>query len=156
MALVDRDRICWTLKQIPTFSELSGSEYAALAGSCGAARYGAGETIFREGEAGDTLFILLTGSVEIRTARAGRIATLRPLDLFGEVAMVETVRRVATASAAEDATMVLTLTRDALERLQTIEPRAAFLVMRNIAGALAAKLTDTNDLIAPSRAQPNG
>jgi CRP-like cAMP-binding protein len=153
MALVDRDRISWTLKQIPTFSELSGTEYVALAGRCGAARYRAGETIFREGEAGDTLFILLTGAVEIRSARAGRLATLKPLDMFGEVAMVETVSRVATASAIDEATTVLTLTRDALEQLQTVEPRAAFLVMRNIASALAAKLTDTNDLIAPTLAR---
>lgn len=156
MVLVDRDRICWTLKQIPTFSELNGEEYDALAGCCGAARYRAGETVFREGEPGDTLFILLTGSVRIHTARAGHIATLKPLDMFGEVAMVEPVSRVATASAAADATTVLTLTRAALEQLQTVEPRAAFLVMRNIASALAAKLTDTNDLIAPTLTRAPG
>lgn len=149
MSLVDQERVCRILKKVPTFSDLYEDEYRALAHACGAESYRPGDVIFREGDSGNKLYLLLAGAVDIRTERAGHIVTLEPFDLFGEIAVVEPINRVATAEATVKTT-VLTLTRRALEELQLVEPRAAFLVMRNIATSLAAKLTGTNDLIAPS------
>ncbi len=149
MSLVDRDRVCRILKKVPTFSGLTEGEYDALARSCGAEGYRSQDIIFREGDSGSKLYILLAGSVVIRTEQAGAIATLKAIDLFGEVAMLQPDNRVATAEATADTT-VLTLSRRALEALQIVEPRAAFLVMRNIAASLATKLTSTNDKVAPS------
>ncbi len=150
MSLLDKERVCQILKQVPTFAGLYEEEYRALAEACGVETYQPGSVIFHEGEPGNKLYLLLVGAVTIGTERTGVIATLKPLDLFGEVAMVEPTNRLATAEAAAKTT-VLTLTSNALEELQVVEPRAAFLVMRNIANALAAKLTNTNDRIAPSR-----
>lgn len=149
MSLVDRERICRILKKVPTFAGLNEDEYDALARACGAESYRLGDVIFHEGDSGTKLYLLLAGAVVIRTEQAGPIATLKPIELFGEVAMIRPINRVASAEAAADTT-VLTLTRRALEQLQIVEPRAAFLVLRNIAASLADKLTCTNDLIAPS------
>lgn len=149
MSLVDTDRVLKILYRVPTFAGLYDDEYHALAKACGAENFKEGEVIFHEGDSGAKLYIILAGEVTISTEHSGVIARLKPIDLFGEVAMVQPINRVATATAVSKTT-VLTLTRMALEELQVDEPRAAFMVLRNLAAALAEKLSSTNDLIAPS------
>jgi CRP-like cAMP-binding protein len=60
----------------------------------------AGQDVFREGEAGDELYIVQEGEVELLTARGGqalRLALLGPGEFFGEGSVLEGRRREATA-----------------------------------------------------------
>jgi len=79
--------------------------------------YEKGATIFFEGDPGDAMFIVENGSVEIIKAVEGgsiRLAILGDGELFGEMAIIDGGKRMASAVAHEDS-VVLKIPRDMLE-----------------------------------------
>lgn len=54
------------------------------------------DTIFEEGEEGDKMYFLLSGELEVIRQKDGKIATLKPGDFFGEMALFEQTQRNAT------------------------------------------------------------
>ena len=62
--------------------------------------------IFEEGSTGEEMFGVVSGSVELRMAN-GHAFTLGPDDTFGEMAMVDSSPRSATAVAAEASTVAV-------------------------------------------------
>ena len=92
------------LKKIPIFSSLSDTELQKIldAKDNGIIEYGMKETIIKEAEIGDCMYIVLDGAVEVLMRGLGReisLATLRPGDFFGEQSLAvsdETGRRNAT------------------------------------------------------------
>lgn len=80
-------------------------------------KYEKGATIFFEGDPGDAMFIVETGSVGIVKAVEGgsiRLATLGGGELFGEMAIIDGGKRMASAVAEEDS-VVLKIPRETLE-----------------------------------------
>ena len=70
----------------------------------------AGDVVIRQGDAGDHVYFIETGSVEV--TRDGRhIANLGPGEIFGEIALLRAVPRTATVTATSDSTFQ-TLTRE--------------------------------------------
>ena len=82
-----------------------------------------GETIFREGDPGDTMYLIQTGAVEIsRMGKDGEVALalLEKGDFFGEMVLLDSLPRSTTARAIAH-TRLLPLTRESLlERLRQI------------------------------------
>lgn len=66
----------------------------------------AGQTIFKEGDAGDFLYVLKEGSVDI-IVHGKKVDTLSAGDIFGEMALLEERPRVATALAVTACQLVL-------------------------------------------------
>jgi CRP-like cAMP-binding protein len=61
----------------------------------------AGQTVFRQGERGETVYLVLDGKVELRVG--GRLVeTVGPGGILGEMALIEQAPRVATATAKSD------------------------------------------------------
>jgi CRP-like cAMP-binding protein len=84
---------------------LCDPELRQLAGLVQAVRFRAGDVIIREGDAGDSLFIVGSGKVRIVRLADGNeipVAELSRGALFGELAVLEG-RRTATVIADEDA-----------------------------------------------------
>ncbi|TAN40841.1 MAG: cyclic nucleotide-binding domain-containing protein [Nitrospirae bacterium] len=68
-----------------------------------------GDQVIREGEAGDSLFIILSGAVEISSRVQGRqvgLASLMDGDIFGEMGFLSSKPRTATVTAITDLEIV--------------------------------------------------
>lgn len=85
----------------------------------------AGEVIFEEGDPPDFCYLVGSGSVDITKQLPGgqveRLATLRPGDFFGELALYDASHRSARAAAAVP-TRLARLDAGAFERLRQIAP----------------------------------
>jgi CRP/FNR family transcriptional regulator, cyclic AMP receptor protein len=81
-------------------------DFGILAGAGAPIRdYKAGDVIFREGDPARELFIVKSGTVEIRLGNK-LLGTLPELSIFGEMALIDPAPRSATAVAATDAVIV--------------------------------------------------
>lgn len=104
----------------------------AVAGRLRLRRFRRNEVIFHQGDAGDALHIVASGSVKIvlpsTEGEEAIIATVHPPDFFGELALLDRRPRSATATAVE-ATSTLALSRAVfLDLLNThVELRDALL-----------------------------
>ncbi|HPA17807.1 MAG TPA: cyclic nucleotide-binding domain-containing protein [Verrucomicrobiae bacterium] len=86
------------LKAIPIFAGFGEEVLEELAKIARARQCQEGETLFREGDAGDSVFIIESGAVEIR--KKGRtLAVLGGGEIFGEMAFYENAPRSADAVA---------------------------------------------------------
>ena len=119
----------------------------ALASALQYTDYTRGETVFTEGEQGDTLFIVLTGKVKVgRRAADGRenmLSVMGPSDMFGELSLFDPGPRTATATVLTDARLA-TLSHAALRPWINDRPEIAEQLLR----VLARRLRRTNDALA--------
>lgn len=87
--------------------------------------YRAGDFVFTEGDPGDMVYIVETGSIAISKVVEGEevaIATMKGGELSGEMAILDGTKHMANARATEDS-VVVTLPRDIFEKkLKTAEP----------------------------------
>jgi len=65
----------------------------------------AGETIFKEGETAKELYVIQSGQVDIQLGNR-LLATLEANDIFGEMALIDSTPRSATAMAKTDVALV--------------------------------------------------
>ena len=81
-------------------------DFGILAGAGAPAReYKAGDVIFRQGDPAEELFIVKSGTVEIRLGNR-LLDTLTERSIFGEMALIDRGPRSATVVAATDAVVV--------------------------------------------------
>jgi CRP-like cAMP-binding protein len=104
------------LRRIPLFAGLDDAELGRLAAVAETVELAPGAVIIREGDAGDSLFVVLTGELAV-TKRSGKVevplAVVGPGEVQGELAVLEGRPRTATVRAVGPATL-LCLRRDAL------------------------------------------
>jgi MFS family permease len=98
------------LRSIEMLARLPEPIIERLARALVPAQATAGEVVIREGDAGDTVYFIETGSVEV-TKEGRHIAHLGPGEVFGEIALLRAVPRTATITATSDSTFQ-TLERD--------------------------------------------
>lgn len=93
------------LEGIDLFANLDPADREQLAQNMRLVRFGAGEPIIRQGEPGDSLFIIIKGDVLVSLSASGidqSVTNLRPGDLFGEMSLLTGEPRSATCSARSD------------------------------------------------------
>ena len=109
------------LKQASPFSTLDGERLRHLAARLEHLEVSTGETIIRQGEAGEECYVLRSGRVEVLTSEAQGderiLATLDPGSLFGEAALLTDGTRNATVRALEPCTLLVLRRTDLLEVL---------------------------------------
>jgi CRP/FNR family cyclic AMP-dependent transcriptional regulator len=93
------------LAHVPLFSELSQREMRKLAGAAIQREYPAGTTIVTQGETGVGLYILIAGRVlvwqRLPDGTDRQLARLGTGEMFGEMALLDTFPRSASALAQE-------------------------------------------------------
>lgn len=116
----DAGALIAALDGMPLFRDLGAADLATLAATVRTRRYQRAEVIFKQGDPGDALFIVLTGRVKISSASdtgsEAILTTLRPGEWFGALALLDGAPRSASATAV-DATETLILPRDRFRRL---------------------------------------
>ena len=114
-------------------AELHESEAKTLAAKMGVRHLKDGELLVSEGDADQTLFILVSGKLGvISSATDGKenlVHTMKEGECAGTRAFVDRTPRKATLRAIGDAT-VYTLTPDAFDSLVDAHPRLVYKVMR--------------------------
>jgi CRP/FNR family cyclic AMP-dependent transcriptional regulator len=107
-----------------------------------------GEAIIREGDEGDSLFVILDGRARAETRTpAGDAWTVRILErgsVFGELSLLERLRRSATVVAEADSSL-LVIDRQCFHEFGDRHPRAGLLLTRRLAERLGARLRRANE-----------
>jgi CRP/FNR family transcriptional regulator, cyclic AMP receptor protein len=103
----------------------------------------AGDTIVREGDEGDTGFLITTGSVEVLVGEvARRVGTLEAGEVFGEMCLIDPGPRSATVRALTDVACLETSYQEFLKSIDE-RPDQALAFMKT----LVQRLRQTNQLI---------
>ena len=95
-----------TIRSIPIFSALSREDIAKVLGKMEEISFGAGATIFSQGDQGDAFFLIQSGAVQVVVeSGAGNsevVAILGAHDWFGEMALLSGERRSATIESVKE------------------------------------------------------
>jgi small-conductance mechanosensitive channel/CRP-like cAMP-binding protein len=130
------------LRGVDFLRELSDEELHILAGAVRVRQFGAGEALMRQGDAGDTFYIIRHGVVDVTTngsdGRQVHIAELTRPAFFGEMALMTGEPRNATIRARSDVE-VLEMNRAGFIELFKTHPDAASQMSEIIAARLSQR-----------------
>ncbi len=130
------ERIIRLLKKVPLFSKINEADLVQIADQCVHRICRENQVILVEEETGQTLFILLRGTVKVtRTSDEGReviITILKSGDFFGELSVLDGKGRSATVVAMEEAEL-LTLRRSEFLLMLERFPQIAIEMMKVLA-----------------------
>lgn len=107
----------------------------------------AGECVMRQGDAGDTLFAVVSGTFSVRL-KDQEVAELGPGEHFGELALVDSLPRSADIIATTDGHL-LAIERSALREFCRVEPALGNLLLWKLVATLGQRLRATNQRLMP-------
>lgn len=108
-----------------------------------------GEVLFREGDQGDAMYVVLQGRVRIGKQIPGAgeeaLAFMERGDWFGEMALIDNQPRSAEATAHEDGAVVLAIPRDVVSGLLDIRKVSSLRLLRILCRLVAKRLREIDD-----------
>ena len=104
----------------------------------------AGDTIFKKGDPGETMFAVVSGEVDI-VVDGNVIDQLSEGDIFGEMSLIDNQPRSADAVARTDCA-ILTIDEQQFLLMTERTPRFALQVMRIVSGRLRERMADLERL----------
>ena len=146
MLLAETDR----LREIGLFGGL-GEDVLAFVAGLGVNEVPTGTIVFKEGDSGREMFVILDGEVEVlRRSRRGhetRVAILGPSDWFGEMSILDVLPRSATTRVLAPSRL-LRLTSHDLDGLYRKDLKSYALLVLNIAREMSRRLRVADGLLA--------
>jgi PPM family protein phosphatase len=131
-----------TLARMPLFRPLSDREILRVLQVTDVATFQNGERVINEGETGEELFIVLSGQLKVQRGGAD-LATLKPGDHVGEMALVRSQPRSATVVSDGPSELMLIRRTEFFEILRK-EHQLAVKLLWQFLGVLADRLADTS------------
>lgn len=131
------------LKKLPVFEGLLEGELLKVLSMCSSANLDKGQTLFKQGDDGTSLYILLAGELDIIVEGSGVVHVMKPSEIVGEIGLVCQVQRTASAVARERA-VLLHLYADIFHEVVKKHPRIGYVIMRNVAVILANRVMEHN------------
>lgn len=120
------------LLEYPIFRDFGDEDLAALSRSVQELRFAAGAAVCHEGEAGDAMYVVKEGVLDIQRLEAGHLHHINMLsagEFFGEMALIDGSPRSADVLVKEDALLIKL-------------PVEAYLGLKKEAPATALKVAD--------------
>jgi CRP/FNR family transcriptional regulator len=140
------------LRAVPLFRDFEAAELSELAQLIATRRFAKHQTIFREGEPGQSFYLILSGSVAIvhmvPDGRETILSILKERDFFGEMSIFESALRAASVRTLTDVEVGIIDRADFLALIDR-SPR----IGRLLVTALSDRLRAANKLIASTTSQ---
>ena len=134
------------IRKAPIFSGLDVSAADALRASMNLVKLRKGQSLFKEGDDGDHLFVVSSGKVKLGTksvdGRENLLMILGPGDMFGELSLFDSGPRTATATAVTDSKL-LALGQDKVIPWVKEHPEVSLQLLAR----LASRLRRTNEVV---------
>ena len=126
-------------EHVPIFNSLNQDERLEIAEIASSRSFEKGETVYRAGDEGGTLFVLYTGRVKLFRLNAGGkeqvLRVVEPGDFIGELSLFSSLPLTDTAQVLEAATMCV-LQGEQLKGLMAKYPSITFKVMDELSRRL--------------------
>jgi CRP-like cAMP-binding protein len=126
------------------FKGLPSSFLNTLAASAEVRHYTGGETLVRQFDTGQDLYVVLEGLALTKNFRGDTVAQFGPGSVVGEMALVDGSLRSATVTAA-GSTKVAVLSAACIEGLIEVDANFGNTLFRNIAKVLCRRLRTMNE-----------
>jgi CRP/FNR family cyclic AMP-dependent transcriptional regulator len=137
------------LSKISLFAALQPSYLRRIAALGVEEDYDAGALIFKEGDQGDRMYLILSGAVRIGRQLPGvgeeALAILRAGTHFGEMALIDDFPRSADARAHEEPAKLFVIHKKAMEDLLFVDRDLAYDLLWSFVRTLSSRLRETND-----------
>lgn len=138
------------LRKVALFEGLTRLQLQKLASTLRVLDFEADARIFREGDQGESMFIIAEGKVRISKMVPGigeeALAILERGQYFGEMSLIEDGPRSADAIA-HIACKVYELNRERLDQVMFTDKELAYVILWTFVRTLSARLRETNDKI---------
>ena len=135
------------LRKTRLFKDLTDEQLRKISSRGEERRIPEDEHVFREGEVGHELFVVMDGRIQISVEMSlpteqAPVHTVTSGSVFGEFALVSDHERSASALALRE-TMVFALSREAFRDLAEEDPRLDYLVLHELGQILVGRLIKT-------------
>ena len=131
-------------RKVELFRGLTGDDIEVIFSKGMTIRVPKGETLFYKGTVGNQMYVIFGGQIDIVDGKRV-LASLVTGDMFGEMALVNSEPRSATAISVEDCTLFV-LTETTFQRL--LNKKVAVQTLLNIIRTLSHRLRETNRRLA--------
>ncbi|HEY5984605.1 MAG TPA: cyclic nucleotide-binding domain-containing protein, partial [Anaerolineales bacterium] len=138
------------LKSAPLFAETPDNVLAEVAGLVEEVSFDADQVIFKKGEAGDSLYVIVSGSVKVWDGER-LLNELGEGEVFGELALLDPEPRLATVKCAEP-TSLLRLDAPHFREVLDSQPEVSAAIIRVITRYLRSQLQFAREATAKLRA----
>lgn len=136
------------LRKVAIFKDLDDSEIQEIAEICKEEKFESGVYVFREGEAGNRLYLISSGEVRISRDVPGSgeeaLAVLKAGAMFGEMAVFDRADR-STHAISNGGCTLLSISRPDFEMLLDFNRELAYKVLWACVRLLSMRLRSTND-----------
>lgn len=137
------------LRSLPFFAGLTPAELAVLEKVLQRRQFAQGGFVFREGEPGDEMYIVVQGAASVRRAegpRSMRLVTFGEGTVFGEMALLEAVPRSASVQA-DGPLVCYAMSREAFLDIVAGHQSIAIKLLTSLSQELGRRLRLTNDIV---------
>jgi CRP-like cAMP-binding protein len=142
------------LQNMPVFGGLSADTLSAVLETAAIVRLPRGEFFFREGDEGDSAYVLERGKAMFWKKHEDSQYPMRTLgegECFGEMAMIGIYPRSGSTQAIDDC-VAIKITYETLSQMLRRDPQQCVIILMNMARDLSRRLRDADNLLLLERA----
>ncbi len=137
------------LRQVSLFEGLLPIHLRRISALCQEVEFRTSEPVFKHGDPGDGLYLILEGAVRISRTVSGMgeeaLAVLKPGHYFGEMSIVDDEMPRSADAIAHEPSRLLKLPKEDLRDLMFVDRELAYELLWRFVRTLSARLRESND-----------